>query len=151
MPAGRGGAFGAAGARIIGKFWNILCCSNWAFCKVLSFNLYSCNKCSVCCQILGGLEFTLKWQNYSFNESPWGQKSTGIYFPCLVACSTFSLTRCQISKSKLPLSGNQGLHLTTVRKQASIHRHETKSPWALNKWWSKVEKWWGFPAAWPVS
>ena len=26
--------------------------------------------CSVCCQILGGLEFILKWQNYSFNGSP---------------------------------------------------------------------------------
>ena len=80
-----------------------------------------------------------------------GQKSIGIFFPCLVAHSTFSLIRCQISKSKLPLSGNQGLHLTTVWKQASIHWRETKSPWALNKWWSKVEKWWGFPAIWPVS
>ena len=30
MPAGRGGAIGAAGARLVGKFWNILCCSNWA-------------------------------------------------------------------------------------------------------------------------
>ena len=69
---GRGGAFGVARMELVGKFWNILCCLNWAFCKVLSFNLYSCNKCSVCCQILGGLEFTLKWQNYSFNESPLG-------------------------------------------------------------------------------
>ena len=70
VPAGRGGAFGAAGAGLVEIFWNILCCSNLAFCKVLSFNLYSCNKCSVCCQILGGLQVTLKWQNYSFNESP---------------------------------------------------------------------------------
>ena len=54
VPAGRGGAFGASEAGLIGKFWNILCCFNWAFCKVLSFNLYSCNKCSVCCRILGG-------------------------------------------------------------------------------------------------
>ena len=63
VPAGRGGAFGAAGEGLVGKFWNILHCSNWDFCKVLSFNLYSCNKCSVCCQILGGLQVTLKWQN----------------------------------------------------------------------------------------
>ena len=120
-PVGRGGAFGVAGVGLVRKFRNILCCFNWAFCKVLSFKLCSCKMCSICCWILGGLEFTLKWQNYSFNESPHGQKSIGIYFPCLVACSTFSLTRCQISKSKLHLSGNQGLHLTTVWKQASIH------------------------------
>ena len=42
--------------------------------------LYSCNKCSVCCQILGGLEFTLKWQNYSFNESPIGARNQLEYF-----------------------------------------------------------------------
>ena len=54
MPASRGGAFGAARAGLDGKFWNILYCSNWAFCKVLSSNLYSCNKCSACCQISGG-------------------------------------------------------------------------------------------------
>ena len=36
--AGRGGAFGAARVLLVGKFWNILCCSNWAFCKVLSSN-----------------------------------------------------------------------------------------------------------------
>ena len=72
VPAGRGGAFGAAKVGLVGKFWNILCCYKWAFCKVLSFNLYSCNKCSVCCQIWGGLQVTLKWQSYSFNESPKG-------------------------------------------------------------------------------
>ena len=69
-PVGREGAFGVAGVGLVRKFWNILCCFNWAFCKVLSFKLYSCNMCSICCWILGGLEFTLKWQNYSFNESP---------------------------------------------------------------------------------
>ena len=58
-PVGRGGAFGAARAGLVGKFWNILCCSNWAFCKVSSSNSYSCNKHSVCCRISGGLE--LPW------------------------------------------------------------------------------------------
>ena len=62
-----------------------------------------------------------------------------MFFPCLVSRSTFSLTQCQISKSKLHLSGNQGLHLTTVWKQASIHCHEARSPCALNKWWREVE------------
>ena len=150
-PVGRGGTFGVARVGLVGKFWNILCCFNWAFCKVLSFNLYSCNKCFVCCQILGGLEFTWNGRITALMRAHRGQKSTGIFFPCLAARSTFSLTQCQISKSKLPLSGNQGLHLTTVRKQASIHWHKAKSPWALNKWWSKVEKLWGFPAIWPVS
>ena len=70
VPAGRGGAFGAAGAGLVGKFWNILCCSNWVFYKVSSSNSYLSSKCSVCCRILWGLEFTLKWQNYSFNLSP---------------------------------------------------------------------------------
>ena len=46
-PVGRGGAFGVAGVGLVRKFRNILCCFNWAFCKVLLFNLYSCNKCSV--------------------------------------------------------------------------------------------------------
>ena len=70
-PVGRGGAFGVAGAGLIGKFWSILCCSNWAFCKVSSSNLYSCYKCFACCQILGGgARISLKWQNYSFNEDP---------------------------------------------------------------------------------
>ena len=76
VPAGRGGALGATGAGLVGKFWNILCCSN----------------------------------------------------------------------SKLPSSGNQGLHSTTVWRQASVRWRETESPWTLNKWWSKVAKWWGFPA-----
>ena len=94
---------------------------------------------------------TLKRQNHSFNESPRGQKSIRIFFPCLAACSTFFLTRCQISKSKLSSSGNQGLYSTTVWRQASMHWHETESPWILNKWWSKVEKWWGFPAVCPIT
>ena len=72
MPADRGWAFGVAGAGLVGKFWNILCCSNWAFCKVSSSNSYSSSKCSVCCRISWGVKFTLKWQNYSFNESPQG-------------------------------------------------------------------------------
>ena len=69
-PVGRGGAFGVAGVGLVRKFWNILCCSNWPFYKVVLSTWYSCNKCSVCCRILGGLEFTLKWQNYCFNERP---------------------------------------------------------------------------------
>ena len=81
VPAGRGGALGATGAGLVGKFWNILCCSN----------------------------------------------------------------------SKLPSSGNQGLHSSTVWRQASVHWCETESPWNLNKCWSKVEKWWGFPAILPIS
>ena len=80
-----------------------------------------------------------------------GQKSIGIFFLCLAAHSTFSLTQCQISKSKLSSSGNQGLYSTTVWRQASMHWHETESPWILNKWWSKVEKWWGFPAVCPIT
>ena len=80
-----------------------------------------------------------------------GQKSIWILFPYLAACSSFSLTRCQISKSKLPSSGNQGLHSVTVWRQASIRWHETESPCTVKKWWSKVEKWWGFPAFWPMS
>ena len=45
----RGGvALGIARAGMVGKFGNILCCSNWAFCKVLSFNLCSYNKRSAC-------------------------------------------------------------------------------------------------------
>ena len=75
-----------------------------------------------------------------------GQKFIRTFSPRLTAYSTFSLTQLQSSKSKLPSSGNQGLYLTTVWRQASIHWHKTNSPWTLNKWWSKVEKWWGFPA-----
>ena len=75
-----------------------------------------------------------------------GQKFIRTFSPRLTAYSTFSLTQLQSSKSKLPSSGNQGLYLTTVWRQASIHWCKTNSPWTLNKWWSKVEKWWGFPA-----
>ena len=152
-PVGRGGAFGVSGVGLVGKFWNSLCCFNWAFCKVLSFNLYSCNKCSVCCRILGELEFTLKLQNYSFNESPYGPEiNWNIFFPVWwLGQHFFFLTWCQISKSKLSLSRNQGLHLTTVWREASINWCKTKSHWPLNKWWSKVEKWWGFLAVWSMS
>ena len=75
-----------------------------------------------------------------------GQKFIRTFSPRLTAYSTFSLTQLQSSKSKLPSSGNQGLYLTTVWRQAFIHWCKTNSPWTLNKWWSKVEKWWGFPA-----
>ena len=68
MPVVRGGAFGAAGAGLVGKFWNILCCSNWAFCKVSSSNSYVCNKYSVCFQILGGLE--LPWMRRQWQPTP---------------------------------------------------------------------------------
>ena len=149
--AGRGGAFGAARVLLVGKFWNILCCSNWAFCKVSSSNSYSCNKRSVCCRILWGLGLPWNGKITALMRPHRGQKSIGIFFPCLVAHSTFSLTWCQISKSQLPSPVNQRLCLTTVWRQASIHWQETKSLWTLNKWWSKVEKWWGFPAVWPMS
>ena len=151
VPIGRGGVLGATGAGLVGKFWNILCCYNWAFCKFSSSNSYSCNKCSACCRMSGGLELPWNGRTTALMRTHRGQKSIGIFFPCLAACSTFSLTWCQISKSKLPSSRNQGLHSTTVWRQASIHWHGTESPWTLNKWWSKVEKWWGFPAVWPMS
>ena len=77
---GRGGAFGAARAGLDGKFWNILYCSNWAFCKVLSSNLYSCNKCSVCCQILGSLELPWNGRITALMRAHRGQKSTGNFF-----------------------------------------------------------------------
>ena len=151
VPTGTWGAFGAAGVWLVGNFWNILCCSNWAFCKVLSSNSYLCNKCSVCCRILWGLELPWNGRITALMRAHRGQKSIGIFSPCPAAHSTLSLTRCQISKSKLSLSGNQGLCSTTVWRQGSIRWCETKSPWTLSKWWSKVEKWWGFPAVWPVS
>ena len=75
-----------------------------------------------------------------------GQKFIWIFSPRIATFSTCSLTQLQISKSKLPSSGNQGLYLITVWRQASIHWRKTNSPWTLHKWWSKVEKWWGFPA-----
>ena len=98
MPVGRGGAFGVARVGLVGKFWNILCCINWTFCKVSSSNLYSCNKCFVCCQILGGLELPWNGRITALMRDHRGQKSIGIFFLCLVAHSTFSLTWCQISK-----------------------------------------------------
>ena len=52
---------------------------------------------------------------------------------------------------ELPSLGNQGLHSTSVWRQASILWRETKNPWTLNKCWSKVEKWGGFPADLPAS
>ena len=150
VSAGRGGALGAAGVGFVGKFWNILCCSNWAFCKVSSSNSYLCNKFSVCCWILWGLELPWNGRITALMRAHEGQKSIGIFFPRLAARSTFSLTWCQISKSKLPSSGNQGLYLTTVWRQASIHWCETESPWTLYKW-SKVDKRWGFPAICTIS
>ena len=80
-----------------------------------------------------------------------GQKFIRTFSPRLTAYSTFSLTQLQSSKSKLPSSGNQGLYSTTLWRQASIRWHETKSPWTLNKCWSKVEKWWGFPPICPIT
>ena len=79
------------------------------------------------------------------------QKSIEILFCLLVAHLTFSLTWFQIFKSKLLSSGNQGLCSTTVWRQASICWRETKSPWTLNKYGSKAEKWWGFPAICPIT
>ena len=34
MPVGRGGAFGAGGARLGGNRFKFLCCSNWTFVKL---------------------------------------------------------------------------------------------------------------------
>ena len=64
---------------------------------------------------------------------------------------TFFLTWFQIFKSKLLSSRNQGLCSITVWRQASNLWLETESPWTLHKWWSKVEKWWGFPAICPIT
>ena len=87
-----------------------------------------------------------------FNESPQGQKSIGIIFPHLVACSTFYfITWFQIFKLNLSSLGNRRLYSTTVWRQACIYWYETKSRWTLNKWWSKLEKWWGFPAICPIN
>ena len=119
VPVGRGGAFGAARAGLVEKFWNVLCCSNWSFCKVSSSNSCSCNKHSVCCRISGGLELPWNGRITALMRVHRGQKSTGIFFPHLAACSTFFLTQCQISKSKLPSSGNQGWWSTIVWGQAS--------------------------------
>ena len=121
VPVGREGAFGAAGAGLVEKFGNILCCSNWSFCKVSSSNSCSCNKHSVCCRISGGLEVPWNGRITALMRAHRGQKSTGIFFPHLAAYSTFFLTQCQISKSKLPSSGNQGLWSTIVWGQASTH------------------------------
>ena len=134
VSTGRGGALGATGAGLVGKFWNILCCSNWAFCKSSSSNSYICNKCSACCWISGGLKLPWNGRITASMRVHRGQKSIGIFFPCLTAHSTFSLTQCQISKSKLHSSGNQGLHSTTVWRQACIRWCETENPWTLNKW-----------------
>ena len=84
-------------------------------------------------------------------------KSRGITLPTQVHLvnvsghSTFSLNRFQMSKSKLCSSWNQRLYSTTVWRHASIHWCKTESPWMLNKWWSKLEKWWGFPAIYPIT
>ena len=143
----RGGvALGIARAGMVGKIWNILSCSNWAFFKVLSSNLYSYNECPTGWQILGGLELPWNGKIMALMRAHKGQKSIVRFSPHLVARLIFSLTRFQIFISKLPSSGNQGFYLTTVWRQASICWHETESPWNLNKWWSKVEKWWGFSA-----
>ena len=90
VPPGRGGALGATRAGLVGKFWNILCCYNWAFCKFSSSNSYSCNKCSACCQISGGLELPWNGRITALMRAHGGQKSIGIFFPRLAARSTFS-------------------------------------------------------------
>lgn len=106
-PVGRGGAFGVAWAELVGKFWNILCCSNWAFCKVSSSNSYLCNKCSVCCRISRRLELPWNGRIKALMRAHRGQKSIGIFFPHLSAHSTFSFTQYQISKSKLSSQGTR--------------------------------------------
>ena len=98
-----------------------------------------------------GLTFFWKGKIMAFMRVHKGQKSIGIFFPCLEARLTFSLIWFQIFKSKLLSSGNQGLCSTTVWRQASICWRETKSPWTLNKYESKAEKWWGFPAICPIT
>ena len=142
------------GASMVGKSWNILCCSNRAFCKVSSSNSYSYNECSACWRISGGLELSWNGKIMDFNEGPQGPE---IYWNILSPCCGsfniffFFLTQFQIFKLKLSSSGNQGFYSTTVWRQACVHWCKTKSPWALNKWWSKVEKWWGFPAVCPIT
>ena len=100
---------------------------------------------------IGGLEFPWNGKITALMRTHNSQKFIGIFFPHLAAHSTFCLTWFQISKSKPPSSGNQGLCSITIWRQASIHWYETKSPWTLNKWWSKVEKRWGCPAVCPVT
>ena len=79
----------------------------------------------------GGLEFSWNGKIMALVWAHKGQKSIGIFSPHLVVHLTFFPTWFQIFKSKLLSLRNQGL--------CSI-------PWTLNKWWSKVKKWWGFPA-----
>ena len=153
MPVTRGGGMlGTARAEMVGKFWNILCCSNWAFSKVSSSNLYSYNEYSAYWRISGGLELSWNGKIMAFNEGPQGPEIYwNIFSQSCVSFNIFWLTQFQIFKSKLSSSGNQGLYTTTVWRQASICWREAKSPWNLNKWWSKVEKWWGFPAICPIT
>ena len=122
----RGGALGAAGTGLVGKFWNILC-SNWAFWKVSSSNSYSCNKRSAYCRISGGLELSWNGRITALMRVHRGQKSIGIFFPHLVA-------RSNILFDPVP-----NYKLTQTQKSLNF------------KWWSKVEKWWGFPAVCPIT
>ena len=80
VPSGREGELGATRAGLIGKSWNIFCCSNWAFCKVSSSNLYSCNKCSAYCRISGVLELPWNGRITISMRAHRGQKSIGTTF-----------------------------------------------------------------------
>ena len=64
--------------------------------------------------IRGRLELPWNGRITALIRAHTGQKSIGIVFPCLEARLTFSLIWFQISKLKLPSSGNQGLCSTTV-------------------------------------
>ena len=103
----RGEALGAAGAGLAGKFSNILCCFIWVFGKVSSSNSYSCNKCSTCCQISGGLELLWNGKIIALIRAHRGQKYIGVYFPHLVACLTFSLPSSKFLNQNCPHQGTR--------------------------------------------
>ena len=50
-----------------------------------------------------------------------------------------------VAKSQTRLSNWTELNLAKKSAYVSL------GPWPLNKWWSKVEMWWGFPAILPMS
>ena len=151
MPVGSGGAFGAAGEGLVGKFWNILHCSNWAFCKVSSSNSYSCNKCSVCCQILGGLELPWNGRITALMRAHRGQKSIGIFFPIRWLVQHSLWPSAEFLNQNCLYQGTSDYVQLLFESKPLFAGRKPKSPWTLKKWWNKVEKWWGFPAIWRMS
>ena len=148
VPFGRGGALGATGIGLVG---NILCCSNWAFCKALSSNSYSCNKCSACCRILGKLELPWNGRITASTRAYRGQKSIGILFPCLMVVQHSLWPYAKFLNQNYLHQGTKGYIQPLSEGKPLFAGVKLKNPWTLNKCWSKVEKWGGFPANWPVS